>query len=62
MQPGRLTMLSDEVMIQKILSGDRYAASLLIRDTEKLVVHIVFKMITDLFDREKIREAIGFPK
>ncbi len=51
-------MLSDEVMIQKILSGDRYAASLLIRDTEKLVTHIVFKMITDPSDRKDLMQDI----
>jgi RNA polymerase sigma factor (sigma-70 family) len=40
-------MLTDEDMIKKIMDGDRHAATLLIRHTEKLVTHIVYKMISD---------------
>lgn len=51
-------MLSDEEMIQKIMEGDRHAATLLIRVTEKLVAHIVFKMINDPSDRQDLMQDI----
>lgn len=58
MYPGRPTMLSDEDMIKSIMEGDRHAASLLIRDTEKLVTHIVCKMITSPSDRKDLMQDI----
>lgn len=51
-------MLSDEDMIKSIMEGDRHAASLLIRDTEKLVTHIVCKMITSPSDRKDLMQDI----
>jgi RNA polymerase sigma-70 factor (ECF subfamily) len=51
-------MQSDEEIIKKIMEGDRHAATRLIRDTEKLVAHIVFKMINDPSDRNDLVQDI----
>ncbi|MFX1702333.1 RNA polymerase sigma factor [Chitinophaga sp. CC14] len=45
-------------MIKKIMEGDRHAATLLIRSTEKLVANIVFKMINNYADRKDLMQDI----
>lgn len=58
MYPRRAPMLSDEEMVKKTMEGDRHAAALLISGTEKLVAHIVFKMINSQSDRKDLMQDI----
>jgi RNA polymerase sigma-70 factor (ECF subfamily) len=58
MDPRRPAMLSDQDMIRMIMEGDRHAATLLIQSTEKLVAHIVFKLITEPSARKDLTQDI----
>lgn len=48
--------LADEHLVERILSGDTNAFTTIIRDTERLVAQIVFKMIAGNEDRKDIAQ------
>jgi len=52
------TNLEDKTLIDRALSGDKQAFGLIIRNTEKLVTQIVFKMINDPQERKDIAQDI----
>jgi RNA polymerase sigma factor (sigma-70 family) len=49
---------TDKYLIEKVLSGNTSAFSSIIKNTERLVAQIVFKMITNIEDREDIAQDI----
>lgn len=49
---------TDKYLIEKVLSGNTGAFSTIIKNTERLVAQIVFKMITNNEDREDIAQDI----
>lgn len=50
--------MSDKHLVDKVLSGDTHAFSLIIKNTESLVAQIVFKMISNPGDRKDIAQDI----
>jgi RNA polymerase sigma factor (sigma-70 family) len=50
--------LADQYMVEKVLSGDTQAFGTIIKNTEKLVAQIVFKMISNSEDRKDIAQDI----
>jgi len=55
---GQSVILSDRDVVKKIMDGDRHAATLLVRRTEKLVAQIVFKMLGNHPDRKDLTQDI----
>ncbi len=51
-------MESDKERVQQILSGDMNAFRLLIDDFQRLVCHIVFRMVANETDREEICQEV----
>ena len=51
-------MESDKKRVQQILSGDMNAFRSLIDDFQRLVCHIVFRMVTNETDREEICQEV----
>lgn len=49
---------SDRYLLEKVLDGDHSAFSIIIRNTERLVAQIVFKMISNTEDRKDISQDI----
>lgn len=49
---------TDKYLVQKVLGGDTAAFSTIIKNTERLVAQIVFKMISNREDREDIAQDI----
>lgn len=49
---------SDNYLVDKVLAGDKNAFSSIIKNTERLVSQIVFKMIVNKEDREDIVQEI----
>ncbi|MGU3376390.1 RNA polymerase sigma factor [Chryseobacterium sp. M5A1_1a] len=49
---------SERYLLEKVLDGDHSAFSIIIRNTEKLVAQIVFKMISNTEDRKDISQDI----
>lgn len=50
--------LSDRYLIEKVLNGNTAAFSTIIKNTERLVAQIVFKMIPNIEDRKDIAQDI----
>ena len=50
--------LTDKQLVEKVLSGDTNAFSVIIKDTEALVAQIVFKMTSIAEDRKDIEQDI----
>jgi RNA polymerase sigma factor (sigma-70 family) len=50
--------LSDYVLVEKVLSGDTNAFSVIISNTERLVAQIIFKMIGDQEDKKDIAQDV----
>ena len=50
--------LTDRNLVDKVLSGDTNAFGIIIKDTEKLVAQIVFKMINNPEDRKDLAQDI----
>ncbi len=51
-------MESDKKRVQQILSGDMNAFRSLIADFQRLVCHVVFRMVTNETDREEICQEV----
>lgn len=51
-------MTTEQEIVKKILAGDVHSFRLLIQDYQKLVAHIVFRMITNQADREEIAQEV----
>jgi RNA polymerase sigma-70 factor (ECF subfamily) len=49
---------ADQHLVERVLSGDTNAFTAIIKDTERLVAQIVFKMITGNEDRKDIAQDI----
>ena len=49
---------TDQYLIEKVLGGNTGAFSTIIKNTERLVAQIVFKMISNNEDREDIAQEI----
>ncbi len=52
------TNFTDQYLISKVLSGDTDAFGVIIKNTERLVAQIVFKMISNTEDRKDIAQDI----
>jgi RNA polymerase sigma factor (sigma-70 family) len=52
------TNIADRLLVQRVLHGDRGAFGIIIKDTEKLVTHIVFDMISNVEERKDIAQDI----
>ena len=50
--------MSDKHLVDTVLSGDTHAFGLIIKNTERLVAQIVFKMISNPEDRKDIAQDI----
>ncbi len=50
--------LADQHLVKKVLSGDTQAFAVIIKNTEKLVAQIVFKMISNAEERKDIAQDI----
>lgn len=50
--------LADQQLVKKVLSGDTQAFAAIIKNTEKLVTQIVFKMISNAGERKDIAQDI----
>lgn len=50
--------LADNYLVEKVLKGDRNAFALIIKNTERLVAQIVFKMINTAEDRKDMAQDI----
>jgi len=50
--------LADQQLVEKVLSGDTQAFSTVIKNTERLVAQIVFKMISNAEERKDIAQDI----
>ena len=51
-------MIDQKALVQKILAGDQKAFRLLITQNQRLVYHIVFRMVPSLSDREDICQEV----
>lgn len=52
--------LPDQELVRQVLAGDHQAFAVLIKDTERLVRQIVFKMIdTELYEKKPDEEYFG---
>lgn len=51
-------MAENRALVERILAGDNYAFEQLVRDYQKLVSHIVFRMIPNQSDREDICQEV----
>jgi RNA polymerase sigma-70 factor (ECF subfamily) len=51
-------MVEKRALVERILAGDQYAFEQLVRDYQKLVSHIVFRMIANPADREDICQEV----
>lgn len=49
---------TDKYLVEKVLGGNKSAFSIIIKNTERLVTQIVFKMISNNEDREDIAQEI----
>jgi RNA polymerase sigma factor (sigma-70 family) len=52
------TNIADKLLVERVLLGDRGAFAIIIKDTEKLVAHIVFDMISNAEERKDIAQDI----
>jgi RNA polymerase sigma-70 factor (ECF subfamily) len=50
--------LEDRLLVDKVLQGDRQAFAMIIKSTERLVAHIVFKMISNGEARKDLAQDI----
>ena len=50
--------LTDQLLIKQVLNGDVNAFGIIIKNTERLVGQIVFKMISDYEDRKDVAQDI----
>jgi len=48
----------DQLLVKRVLDGDTSAFGIIIRNTEKLVTHIVFKMIAAEEDRKDLAQEV----
>jgi len=55
MRPHSIT---DKELVASIMNGDRHAATKLVRNTEKLVVQIVYKMLGNSRDRKDLIQDV----
>lgn len=53
-----IPMVDHRVIVEAILAGDRERFRLLVNEFERLVSHIVFRMIPDAFDREDLCQEV----
>lgn len=53
-----VTQITDRILVNKILAGDLAAFSIVIKNTEKLVGQIVFKMINSPAERKDIVQEV----
>ena len=51
-------MTTDRETVKKILDGDSQSFRLLVQDYQKLVAHVVFRMISNQADREEIAQEV----
>jgi len=51
-------MHEDRIFVERILDGDEYAFERLIRNYQRLVSHIVFRMVNNQTDREDICQDV----
>jgi RNA polymerase sigma factor (sigma-70 family) len=56
--PEQSNLQSDYELVKKIIDGDRHASILLIRNTERLVAQIVYKMIRNRSERNDLMQDI----
>lgn len=49
---------TDKELVEKILAGDRYAFARLVKSTENLVGHLIFKMISIVEDRKDVAQDV----
>ncbi|MBK5271829.1 MAG: hypothetical protein JJE22_12530 [Bacteroidia bacterium] len=50
--------LADQQLVKKVLGGDTQAFGVIIKNTERLVAQIVFKMISNAEERKDIAQDI----
>ena len=50
--------LTDQELIEQVLSGDIHAFGMIIKKTERLVTQIVFKMVSDSEERKDIAQDV----
>ncbi len=50
--------LTDQTLVEKVLRGETSTFSIIIRNTERLVAQIVFKMIPNIEDRKDIAQDV----
>lgn len=50
--------MEDQAIVEKILSGDLNAFETIIKDNQKLVAHVVFKMVHQTVDREEVCQDV----
>lgn len=58
MNTGIENNLTDKYLVDKVLSGDTQAFGTIIKNTERLVAQIVFKMVSNVEDRKDIAQDI----
>jgi RNA polymerase sigma factor (sigma-70 family) len=51
-------ILSDHILVEKVLGGDTHAFSVIISNTERLVAQIIFKMIANEEDKRDIAQDV----
>lgn len=51
-------MITDREKVKKILEGETQSFRLLIQDYQKLVAHVVFRMISNQADREELSQEV----
>ncbi len=51
-------MTNSRELIKKIISGDTHAFKSLIHDYQRLVCHVIFKMVTNEQDREDVCQDV----
>ena len=58
MDSKRENNLTDQELIDKVLNGDTQAFGVIIKQTERLVAQIVFKMVSDSDERKDIAQDV----
>jgi DNA-directed RNA polymerase specialized sigma24 family protein len=51
---------ADQALVEKVLSGNTNAFSVIVKNTEGLVAQIIFKMIANSEDRKDIAQDVYF--
>ena len=50
--------MEDRAIVKKILSGDINAFETIVNENQKLVAHVVFKMVNQTADREEVCQDV----